>query len=215
MLCNLLNELEPGKIAKISNKRMAFMQMENIAAFCEGAKSMGVPDRECFVTVDLHQGKDMRQVYLCIVSLKRATGHGMDKTNPNEGGGDVDDLLVRDSAGSAPPPSSSSNPSASAVGADPSALREDEEDFNREKDVSRLGGARRAGQLDADLRDRGVVSICPKCNLPVSSGAVYALDETWHPKCFTCKKCDKKLGATTFYEHEDKAYCDICILRVK
>merc|ERR1711916_238399 len=135
VLCNLLNELEPGKIAKISNKRMAFMQMENIAAFCEGA--------------------------------------------------------------------------------DPSALREDEEDFNREKDVSRLGGARRAGQLDADLRDRGVVSICPKCNLPVSSGAVYALDETWHPKCFTCKKCDKKLGATTFYEHEDKAYCDICILRVK
>lgn len=48
----------------------------------------------------------------------------------------------------------------------------------------------------------------------VSSGAVTVDDIVYHPNCFTCKRCDKKLARAKYYKHEGKYYCDRCVLIV-
>ena len=39
-------------------------------------------------------------------------------------------------------------------------------------------------------------------------------DIVYHPNCFTCKRCDKKLARAKYYKHEGKYYCDRCVLIV-
>ena len=50
--------------------RMAFKQMENIGWFLEKAREYGVPESDLFMTVDLFEGGNMRQVAQCINALK-------------------------------------------------------------------------------------------------------------------------------------------------
>lgn len=211
VLCNLVNALSPGKIARVNKQNMAFKQMENIAAFIDAVKTMGVPDHENFLTVDLYEGKNMRQVYLCVMSLKRATGHGFERSSRDAPAliTDMPDVRAAASQAAAPPPESTS-----AQGIDPSVKRQQVEAFEM-RDVARLGGARRAGEVDTILEARGLASNCPVCNLVVTSGAVNACNEVWHPKCFCCKKCGKNIARAKFYEHENKPYCDRCIFLVR
>ena len=75
ILCNLINMLKPGTIAKVSKAKMPFPMRENIKNFCEACRSLRVPDRDNFTTDDLFDARNMRQVLLCIMSLGRQSYH--------------------------------------------------------------------------------------------------------------------------------------------
>jgi NAD-dependent SIR2 family protein deacetylase len=34
----------------------------------------------------------------------------------------------------------------------------------------------------------------------------------YHPKCFNCKKCGKNLRPSNYSRHENRPYCEKCIL---
>ena len=72
VLCQLINAIKPGTVAKINNQKMAFMQMENINAFLAGCRSLGMQDQDMFMTVDLFEEKNIGQVVQCIHGLGRA-----------------------------------------------------------------------------------------------------------------------------------------------
>lgn len=67
-----MNAIKPGTVTKINKLKMPFMHMENINFFLKGCESMGVPVYDLFHTADLYEGKNIRQVVLCIHSLGRA-----------------------------------------------------------------------------------------------------------------------------------------------
>lgn len=69
ILCALLNALKPGMIKKIHAKKLAPMQRENIGWFLEGVRKFGVSESDCFMTNDLFEDSDMRQVLICLQSL--------------------------------------------------------------------------------------------------------------------------------------------------
>ncbi len=66
-----MNKLIPGSIKRINESAMAFKQMENIQAFQEAVKALGVPEEEIFQTVDLFERKNLPQVTLCIHAIAR------------------------------------------------------------------------------------------------------------------------------------------------
>lgn len=45
--------------------------MENINAFLDMAKKIGIPQYELFQTIDLYENKNMYQVMLCILAFSR------------------------------------------------------------------------------------------------------------------------------------------------
>ena len=51
---------------------------------------------------------------------------------------------------------------------------------------------------------------CAKCQEAILDKCVTALDQTYHPDCFKCEKCDSKFGDDGFHEKEGKAYCKNC-----
>lgn len=62
VLCKLINSLyPPGQepIAKISESKMAFKQMEQISQFLKAAETYGVRTTDIFQTVDLWEGKQL------------------------------------------------------------------------------------------------------------------------------------------------------------
>lgn len=61
LLCKLINSLHPKgnePIAKISESKMAFKQMEQISQFLKAAEMYGVRTTDIFQTVDLWEGKN-------------------------------------------------------------------------------------------------------------------------------------------------------------
>eukprot|EP01047_Picozoa_sp_COSAG01_P103514 COSAG01_NODE_32969_length_572_cov_1.186047_1_plen_134_part_01 len=70
-ICQLLNRIAPGTVKKISQSKMPFPQRENVQAFIQGARSLGVPEHENFETSDLFEQSNMRQVLICLRSLGR------------------------------------------------------------------------------------------------------------------------------------------------
>lgn len=75
VLCNMVNVILSGDAFANtkcpSRSSLSFFQMENIAYFIEKAKMLGVPDSENFQTIDLFEGKNIKQVCTCIYSLSR------------------------------------------------------------------------------------------------------------------------------------------------
>lgn len=71
ILCNLANKLSPGSVKKINKKGMAFVLMENHAAFQKAIKEYGVPDDEIFQTVDLFEARNIKQVVQSLAALGR------------------------------------------------------------------------------------------------------------------------------------------------
>lgn len=74
VLCTLLNAISPGSVPKIQDVSMPFPQRENIKAFTEGARALGVPEHENFETNDLFEASNMKQVLICLLSLGRRSG---------------------------------------------------------------------------------------------------------------------------------------------
>lgn len=51
---------------------------------------------------------------------------------------------------------------------------------------------------------------CGKCNNGITSGqSLFALDKKWHPDCFVCTFCEKKLGGS-FVQSNGFPYCSKC-----
>lgn len=85
VLCNLANCLQPGAVKKINDSKMAFKCMENINAFLEAARNMGVPAQETFQTVDLWERQNLNSVVICLQSLgRKAGGFGKPSIGPKE-----------------------------------------------------------------------------------------------------------------------------------
>ncbi|XP_011638128.2 myophilin [Pogonomyrmex barbatus] len=85
LLCKLVNDIKAGSVKKINNTSLAFKCMENINAFLEAAKSLGVPPQETFQTVDLWERQNLNSVVICLQSLGRKAGnYGKPSIGPKE-----------------------------------------------------------------------------------------------------------------------------------
>jgi len=188
-LCNFLNKLSPGAISKVNTRSMPFMCMENINNYIEATQKIGIPSEYSFMTVDLWEAKNLAQVALNIIAVKRHFGFGFERRTGTQ--------IAIDLA----PDDTTHN----------EAQREPENEINFERrgDISRTGGAKRAGILQ--LTDP---QTCPMCTVPITVSCFTALGQTWHKDCFYCRKCGQNLSRTVFYEFDAKAYCDRCILVV-
>ena len=72
ILAEVINKITRAVSPKFPQKsKISFAQMENICYFIEQARKLGVPDSENFQTIDLYEGKNMKQVGVCIYSLSR------------------------------------------------------------------------------------------------------------------------------------------------
>lgn len=67
----MVNNIQPGMVKKVNESKMAFKCMENINAFLEAAKNLGVPAQETFQTVDLWERQNLNSVVICLQSLGR------------------------------------------------------------------------------------------------------------------------------------------------
>jgi transgelin len=71
-LCEAMSRIQPGSVPRrYVAPRMAFKQMENIGWFLEAALSYGVSSSDLFVTVDLFEGTNMKQVVICVSALQK------------------------------------------------------------------------------------------------------------------------------------------------
>eukprot|EP00043_Microstomoeca_roanoka_P016057 m.161736 g.161736 ORF g.161736 m.161736 type:complete len:939 (+) comp16381_c0_seq2:1676-4492(+) len=72
VLCQLMNKIQPGSVSKYHQEpRLAFKKMENIGYFLDAAKRYGLPDSDLFITVDLFESQNMKQVVICLGALKK------------------------------------------------------------------------------------------------------------------------------------------------
>ncbi len=55
ILCKLANKIKPNSVPNINNSKMPFVQRENIVAFCNAIKGMGMRESDMFVTGDLFE----------------------------------------------------------------------------------------------------------------------------------------------------------------
>eukprot|EP01121_Diplochlamys_sp_Union-15-3_P012327 TRINITY_DN3682_c0_g1_i2.p1 TRINITY_DN3682_c0_g1~~TRINITY_DN3682_c0_g1_i2.p1 ORF type:complete len:135 (+),score=15.76 TRINITY_DN3682_c0_g1_i2:40-444(+) len=79
ILCKFLNKLKPGTIKNINTRNMPFMMMENIGYYIRGCQDIGIQPEYNFMTVDLWEQKNLGQVALNIISVKRHFGFGFEK----------------------------------------------------------------------------------------------------------------------------------------
>jgi len=193
ILCNFLNKLEPGSIAKFQTSNLPFKQMENIESYISASRRIGVPEKDNFVTIDLYEGKNLGQVVLNILSLKRLKGFGFDKQSISDAPKPLKDFTSQENT-------TDQKSTRDYVQKDPAAVK---------LDVQRIGPAFVTGRLDNTKAE-----ICFACSLPVTTGQVNAMNKIWHVNCFTCKKCGIKLSTAKYYEHDSKSYCERCILIV-
>lgn len=68
-LCKLVNKIKAGSVRSINNGNAPFVQRENIAAFCDAIKRLGVKQQDVFVTQDLFEGDNLVQVIDTLYAL--------------------------------------------------------------------------------------------------------------------------------------------------
>ena len=66
-----MNKLTPNTISKVQPSKMAFKQMEYIAAFLQGASNYGLRPEYSFQTVDLYEEQNIPGVVNALCHLKR------------------------------------------------------------------------------------------------------------------------------------------------
>ena len=71
-LCNLMNKIKPGALAQYHRQtKMAFKQMENIGWFLDACLAYGIKTSDLFVTVQLFEGTNMKQVVITLGALRK------------------------------------------------------------------------------------------------------------------------------------------------
>lgn len=85
LLCELANAIQPGLCPKPSSSNKPFKQMENIAAYCDACKQLGMRQSELFQTVELFEGKNMRAIITNIHALGRIAQQVEGFTGPSLG----------------------------------------------------------------------------------------------------------------------------------
>lgn len=73
VLCELLNKIKPGTIAKINKGKISFVHMENIESFIKGCVTLGVKQTSLFNTLDLYEEKNMNLVITSIHVLAKTS----------------------------------------------------------------------------------------------------------------------------------------------
>jgi len=97
VLCRMANLIKPGICPRINTQAMPFKQMENVTAFIQAARQLGVMEKDVFSTVDLYEAKNKQSVLNCIYSL----GGAIQRTVPEFEGpflGVAQNNAVKDSA---------------------------------------------------------------------------------------------------------------------
>jgi len=79
VLCRFAQKINPGLIPRINSGPGQFKLMENIAAFQEACKRLGVRETDVFQTVDLWERRNVSQVTNCLSAL----GSVLQKTHPH------------------------------------------------------------------------------------------------------------------------------------
>jgi hypothetical protein len=69
VLCRMANKIHSGICPRINSQSMPFKQMENVTAFIQACRKLGVLEKDVFSTVDLYEEKNPRAVLNCIYSL--------------------------------------------------------------------------------------------------------------------------------------------------
>jgi len=197
LLCKLLNKIQSNTVPKINTQNMAFKQMENIQAYIEGSRKLGVPDQYNFMTVDLYEEKNIAQVVLNILTLKKENNYGFSKSSG------ITQLTQI-------PGYKNTKDQTTEARSQEDFLSRTPVELKSENDLSRIGPGKLSGR-----NENQSALICRVCNLPVTSASVNALGRAWHPNCFCCKKCGVKLAISKYYEHKDNPFCERCILIVK
>ncbi|CAG2180576.1 unnamed protein product, partial [Oppiella nova] len=64
--------------------------------------------------------------------------------------------------------------------------------------------------LDYKYTPPPVKGPCIACGMYIVGSLVTALDEMWHPECFTCVNCDTILKAYNYQVQDNKQYCKPC-----
>jgi hypothetical protein len=72
VLCQAANKIVPNSVPKISMQEKPFNQRENISAFINFLRRVGVAEKDLFGTEDLFEGKNTRQVVISLMALGRA-----------------------------------------------------------------------------------------------------------------------------------------------
>ncbi|CAG7817040.1 unnamed protein product [Allacma fusca] len=49
---------------------------------------------------------------------------------------------------------------------------------------------------------------CAGCKAPIKENPTNAMGKTWHPQCFKCAVCSKKLSPSNFFERDGIPYCE-------
>merc|ERR1711862_479009 len=132
----------------------------------------------------------MGQVAQNIVTLKRELGYGFEKSAPEQ----IQDYDPR-ATGASEVVNSSGN-----ISEQPTLF----------SDGSKTGQAYRAGQGQVD--EERLAKECRACGRAMTSGFVNACGTSYHPNCFTCRKCGTKLPRSKYYENDNHPYCERCIL---
>ena len=60
--------------------------------------------------------------------------------------------------------------------------------------------------------ENDVAKKCARCSKPITQKCIKALDQSWHPKCFTCKECGVALEK--FAQKDGQPYCRKDYLRL-
>ena len=85
ILCELVEKLKPGTLKKNMPHRTMinpFRCMENINAFLDGIKAIGVPEPSLCTTADLYDGSGMPQFQTCLLALiDTASSKGLTATD--------------------------------------------------------------------------------------------------------------------------------------
>merc|ERR1712168_471245 len=56
---------------------------------------------------------------------------------------------------------------------------------------------------------------CAKCGEFIIGRVIKAMQQTWHPECFTCEMCHKELADLGFIKNQGRALCHDCNAKVK
>lgn len=68
------------------------------------------------------------------------------------------------------------------------------------------------GSLQRDMQNQGAAAaqkgVCAACDQPIAGQAVTAIGKKWHLEHFTCTQCGVELYNRSFFERDERPYCE-------